>query len=52
VRRGLDPAAFTIKTVPKRLGSVGDLWKPALGPGIDLPACLDRLALLLKKAVV
>jgi len=52
VRRGLDPAAFTIKTMPKRLGAVGDLWKPVLGPGIDLPACLERLAGLLKKAVV
>src|SRR5262249_23737016 len=48
VRRGLDPAAFTIKTLPKRLRSVGDLWKPVLGPGMDLPACLERLALLLK----
>jgi bifunctional non-homologous end joining protein LigD len=52
VRRGLDPAAFTIKTMPKRLRAVGDLWKPVLGPGINLPACLERLASLLKKAVV
>ena len=52
VRRGLDPAAFTVKTMPKRLGTVGDLWQPVLGPGIDLPACLERLASLLKKAVV
>jgi bifunctional non-homologous end joining protein LigD len=52
VRRGLDPAAFTMKTMPKRLGTVGDLWKPVLGPGIDLPASLERLASLLKKAVV
>jgi bifunctional non-homologous end joining protein LigD len=52
VRRGLNPAAFTIKTLPKRLDTVGDLWKPVLGPGIDLPACVERLALLLKKAVV
>jgi len=52
LRRGLDPAAFTIKTMPKRLRTVGDLWKPVLGPGIDLPACLERLAVLVKKAVV
>jgi bifunctional non-homologous end joining protein LigD len=26
VREGLDPAAFTIETVPKRLAKVGDLW--------------------------
>jgi len=44
VRRGLDPAKFTIKTVPRRLDRVGDLWKPVLGRGIDLGACLDRLA--------
>jgi bifunctional non-homologous end joining protein LigD len=44
VRRGLDPSRFTIRTIPKRLDDMGDLWKPVLGPGIDLPACLDRLA--------
>jgi bifunctional non-homologous end joining protein LigD len=48
VRRGLDPAKFTIRTMPKRLDLVGDLWKPVLGPGIDLSACLERLAPLLK----
>ena len=40
----LDPARFTIKTMPRRLDRLGDLWKPVLGPGIDLEACLDRLA--------
>jgi bifunctional non-homologous end joining protein LigD len=44
VRRGLDPSRFSMRTVPKRLDDMGDLWKPLLGPGIDLPACLDRLA--------
>jgi bifunctional non-homologous end joining protein LigD len=43
VRRGLDPGRFTIGTVPRRLDKVGDLWKPVLGPGIDLQACLDQL---------
>jgi bifunctional non-homologous end joining protein LigD len=52
VRRGLDPTAFTIKTIPKRLDIVGDLWMPVLGPGIDLPACLERLASLVKNAGV
>jgi bifunctional non-homologous end joining protein LigD len=52
VRRGLDPAAFTIRTLPKRLSRVGDLWKPILGPGIDLPACLERLDSLVKKGGV
>jgi bifunctional non-homologous end joining protein LigD len=49
VRRGLDPARFTIKTMTKRLERVGDLWVPMLGPGIDLRACLERLGALLKK---
>ena len=44
VRRGLDPAQFTLKTMAKRLDQVGDLWSAVLGPGIDLPACLERLA--------
>ncbi|HYV37632.1 MAG TPA: non-homologous end-joining DNA ligase, partial [Gemmataceae bacterium] len=46
VRRGLDPSKFTMKTMPKRLDTVGDLWKPVLGPAIDLPSCLERLARL------
>ena len=33
VRRGLDPARFTIQTMAKRLDKVGDLWGPVLGPG-------------------
>jgi bifunctional non-homologous end joining protein LigD len=52
VKRGLDPAAFTIKTMRKRLGAVGDLWTPVIGPGIDLPECLERLARLVKKSEV
>jgi bifunctional non-homologous end joining protein LigD len=50
VRRGLDPAKFTIKTMPKRLHAVGDLWQPVLGPGIDLPLCLNKLAGRLNKS--
>lgn len=49
VRRGLDPRRFTIRTMPKRLAATGDLWKPVLGAGIDLPVCLERLATLLKR---
>jgi bifunctional non-homologous end joining protein LigD len=48
LRRGLHPRKFTIRTMKKRLDSVGDLWSSVLGPGIDLPRCLDRLASLLK----
>jgi len=43
-QRGLDPARFTIKTLPARLEKVGDLWEPVPGPGIDLAACLERLS--------
>ncbi len=49
VRRGLDPSKFTIRTMAKRLGAVGDLWKPVLGPGIDLSACLEQLGSILKR---
>jgi bifunctional non-homologous end joining protein LigD len=52
VRRGLDPRRFTIRTMAKRLQEVGDLWQPVLGPGIDLPACLDRLAFAVKRHTI
>jgi bifunctional non-homologous end joining protein LigD len=44
VKRGLDPAAFTIRTVPPRLDKLGDLWAPVLGPGVDILGCIERLA--------
>jgi len=44
VRRGLHPAKLTIKTLPKRLEKVGDLWQQTLGEGIDLLECLGRLS--------
>jgi bifunctional non-homologous end joining protein LigD len=43
VNKSLDPAKFTIRTMGKRLEKVGDLWKPTLGSGVDLTACLERL---------
>jgi bifunctional non-homologous end joining protein LigD len=49
VKRGLDPSKFTIRTLGKRLNKVGDLWKPMLGPGVDLAAGVERLTALLKK---
>jgi bifunctional non-homologous end joining protein LigD len=49
VRKGLDPAKFTIRTMAKRLDKVGDLWKPILGPGVDLAECLERLIAAEKK---
>lgn len=39
----LDPATFTIRTTPDRLAKAGDLWKPVLGPPIDMGAALQRL---------
>lgn len=47
VGRGLDPSRFTIRTLPKRLAKVGDLWQSVLGPGIDLQACLAKMAPML-----
>jgi bifunctional non-homologous end joining protein LigD len=49
VRRGLDPKKFTIRTMAKRLDKVGDLWQPVLGPGVDLPAIVEKLVSMLKK---
>jgi bifunctional non-homologous end joining protein LigD len=34
----LDPARFSIRTMPKRLEKVGDLFEPALRGGVKLPA--------------
>ncbi len=44
VRTGLSPAEFTMATMPARLREVGDLWRPVLGPGVDLLAALERLS--------
>ena len=43
VTKRLDPARFTIKTVPKRIDKFGDLWQPVLGKGVDLEKCLRTL---------
>jgi bifunctional non-homologous end joining protein LigD len=45
VKRGLDAADFTIKTVAKRLKAKKDIWKPVLSKGVDLKAavmCLEE----------
>ena len=39
VRKGLE---FKIKTVPKRIEKLGDLWEPVIGKGIDLAKCLEQ----------
>jgi bifunctional non-homologous end joining protein LigD len=37
IDQGVDPRDFTIRSLPDRLASVGDLWAPLLkGPGVDL----------------
>lgn len=36
INKKLDPLRYTIKTMPKRLDKVGDLFAPALGDGIRL----------------
>jgi len=43
VRLGLDPRAFTIRTILDRIERFGDLFQPVLGPGIDLELCLENL---------
>jgi bifunctional non-homologous end joining protein LigD len=43
VRAGHDPARFTIRTIGKRVGKIGDVWAPVQGPGIDVEAALEWL---------
>ena len=40
----LDPAAFTIKTIFKRIEKYGDLWKPVIGKGANLAKILKKLS--------
>jgi bifunctional non-homologous end joining protein LigD len=42
VNAKLNPVAFTIRTTLARLKKTGDLWKPVLGPGIDMKAVLKN----------
>jgi len=40
----VDPRAFTIQTLPRRLGAVGDLWAGLRrAPGVDIHAALERV---------
>jgi bifunctional non-homologous end joining protein LigD len=43
VRRTLDPAKFTIKTIRQRVDRLGDLWEPVLGRGVDLVKLIAKL---------
>jgi bifunctional non-homologous end joining protein LigD len=40
VKPGLKPTDFTIKNALHRIKQTGDLWKPVLGPGIDMAQVL------------
>ena len=44
----LDPARFTIATMPARLAKVGDPMAPVLAGGVDIAATLPRIASALK----
>lgn len=43
VKKGLDPASFTIFTVHQRIKRVGDLWSPLLNRSTNLGAAMKRL---------
>ncbi|RQW77321.1 MAG: DNA ligase, partial [Geobacter sp.] len=43
VKPGLDPQAFTIRTIHDRVEKMGDLFRGVLGAGLDLGKCLERL---------
>jgi bifunctional non-homologous end joining protein LigD len=44
VDAGVDPADYTIRTLPARVREIGDLWEPLrTSPGVDLPAALERV---------
>lgn len=43
VKKGLNPKAFTATSIFERLKSEGDLFKPVLGRGINLPKVLQKV---------
>lgn len=43
VKKGLDPARYTMKSISKRLKAKGDLWAPVLGRGVDLKRAAKNL---------
>lgn len=44
VKKGLKPTDFNLKNIQRRLGRVGDLWKPVLGRGVDIKQILGKLS--------
>jgi bifunctional non-homologous end joining protein LigD len=43
VKPGLSPEDFTMKNVLTRFKKVGDLFKPVLGKGVDIPKILKKI---------
>lgn len=43
VKHGLHPSMFTIKNIRKRVEKKGDLFRPVLGRGINIPGALKKL---------
>jgi bifunctional non-homologous end joining protein LigD len=39
----LDPAAFTIRTIPKRFETMEDPMTTVLGPGVDMAAAIAAI---------
>lgn len=47
LKKGLHPEMWTIKSIPARLKELGDIFKPVLEVGINMPVALNRLKKLL-----
>jgi bifunctional non-homologous end joining protein LigD len=47
VKKGLTPAAFTIKNIYERVKAEGDLFQPVLGKGINLEKLIEKLAAII-----
>ena len=43
LKPGLTPQLFTIKNMPDRIKYKGDLFKGAIGKGVDILKCIERL---------
>lgn len=43
VKKGLDPADFTIKNILKRVKKIGDIYQPVLKKGVDLEKIIKRI---------
>jgi bifunctional non-homologous end joining protein LigD len=48
IKKGLDPAKFTMFNIFKRIDKLGDLWQPVLGKGVDLKEALKELEKIVK----